>query len=253
MADDFHISRQQAELITSAAIQLVVNQSSINVNTIELTTEIIIGNVNVITNKIEKIENLERELDLYTPRNQLVIYEELNHLGRLIQKSSEIDTLVGDGRNDLAKNVAAFTTSMSKMKQTLKSESNSFAHNLGTRAMVKYGRHHTNLGQKILDIKMEAKAIARDLVWLQKRLETIKKECQKPNGIIRWITNTNTRKLRNVSVWVGRTTKGELKMEAGLDGRLYEKRFVNEEWNQVVEKDQKTKYVGGIAIMNNNC
>ena len=252
ITEELGINNQLVRILMNPTIYMIINQISDNVNTIELASEVIVGNIGVITQKMSSINTFEGRNDMKMPRNQLVLYEELNQLVKYLNKSEELDAWVSFGNFKNANKVAKVKQDIDEIREMLKRETPSFDHMICTRAIVKYGRKHTNLPTKLTKIKQEMEKVVRELEKTIAQVNEIKQECQKPNGMLRWYTRKAWIKIKT-NIWMGRNKQGEVITEIYLDGRNYKRKGFDTIWTQVLNKESREKYFGGIAVPCADC
>ena len=249
VAKELDLSNQLERMLLSPTIYMVVNQISDNVNTIELAAEILRGDLGLVTFKAEKILEWNNSRDLKIPRHQLVLFEELNQMAKLLKRCGELDALVSHGSFKNTKRIMKIQKGVADIKEVLKLEARDFDHTICTRAIVKYGRKHTNMPTKLSNIVMDVVKLGKELGEVIDNVKEIMEECQKPNGSLRWYTRKAWLKVR-ADVWVGRNRRGDVITEIEWDGRRLKRVGFDTNWTQILEKDKKESYFGGIAILN---
>ena len=103
--NDIELKEEHRIFIKSTASKIILNNISHSVGTIEAAAEIVIADIHLLINICNNIARILRERDMRRERHQLVVWEEFQHIRKLLNRCTELDSLVSNNDYDKIKEV----------------------------------------------------------------------------------------------------------------------------------------------------
>ena len=170
----FRRDEEKVKAILSLGGEMLCEELSPSIDTAEKAGEVVIGNINILVTKCNRIGRMINNQGSRYVRNQLVIYEEIRELRQAYKRSKEFDKLVLCGKMDRGA-VETFETSWDRLRRMLMDECITTVAKPSMRAIIKYNAKYNDLIIRLNNMHNQLVQMLQPLFREERNINRIKK------------------------------------------------------------------------------